>query len=128
MIVVDTSVIIAHLRGARSATKFLEENASRGPLLVPAIAAWELWRGASTPARLDHVDELLESFVLDPLLPAMARTAGVLHNEQRAAGIERTPYDLLIASHALFHDAPLATLDRDFDKVRGLRVIHPPTR
>lgn len=126
MLVIDTSVLIAHLRGSPATTRFLEDHAARGPLLVPALAAWELWKGASTPARLDKVEALLEAVHVDPLLAAMARLAGSLHAQHRAEGVERPAYDLLIASHALFHAVPIATLDRDYDSVRGLRVIRAP--
>lgn len=123
----DTSVLVAHLRGDKRVTRFLEENASRGPLYVPALAAWELWKGATTPARAERVEALLEAVHVDPFLAAMAKVAGDLHVEHREKGIERPTYDLLIASHALFHGAPLATLDRDYDTVRGLTVIRAPT-
>jgi predicted nucleic acid-binding protein len=126
MLVVDTSVLIAHLRGAKRTTRFLEEHASRGPLLVPALAAWELWKGTSTPAQSERVEALLEAVHVDPFLPAMARAAGELHRRHRADGIERPTFDLLIASHALFHAAPLATLDRDYESIRGLTVIRAP--
>lgn len=126
MLVVDTSVLVAHLRGAKRASRFLQEHAARGPLLVPALAAWELWKGATTPARTDRVEALLEAVDTDPFLPAMARLAGDLHRQHRADGIERPAYDLLIASHALFHDVPLCTLDRDYETIRGLTVIKAP--
>lgn len=126
MLVVDTSLLVAHLRGAEKATRFLEDHAARGPLLVPALAAWELWKGATTPARAERVEALLEAVHVDPFLPAMARVAGELHVQHRAAGVERPAYDLLIASHALFHGAPLATLDREYETVRGLKVLQAP--
>lgn len=128
MLVVDTSVLIAHLRGTKSVTAFLDAEAARGPLVVPALAAWELWKGATTPARAEKVEALLEAVDVDPFLLAMARLAGDLHVEHRNAGVERPAFDLLIASHALFHGAPLATLDRDYDTVRGLRVIRAPKK
>lgn len=122
MLVVDTSVLVAHLRGDARATRFLSRSESDG-LLVPALAAWELWRGATNPARSQAVEALLESVDSDPFQPAMARLAGELHVQHREAGIERPTFDLLIASHAIFHGVPLATMDRDYDSVRGLNVV-----
>lgn len=128
MLVLDTSVLVAHLRGSKAATRFLEAEAARGPLLVPALAAWELWKGATTRSRAEHVHALLEAVTMDPFLASMARIAGELHVEHRERGEERPAYDLLIASHALHHGCPLATLDRDYDTVRALRVIRAPGR
>lgn len=123
MLVADTSILVAHLRGDKKVTRFLEGHAARGAIFVPALAAWELWKGATTPARAERVEALLEAVHVDPFLPAMARLAGELHVQHRADGAERPSYDLLIASHALFHDVPLATLDRDYSSIRGLDVI-----
>jgi predicted nucleic acid-binding protein len=53
--------------------------------------------------------------------------AGDLHREHRREGRERPAWDLLIASHALFHGCPLATLDRGFAPIPGLDVVEPPT-
>ena len=123
MLVVDTSVLIAHLRGVGPVSTFLLEHAKRGALVVPALAAWELWKGATNPARVAGVDALLETLHIDAFMPAMARLAGELHVQHRRDGIERPTFDLLIASHALYHDAPLATLDRHYDSIAGLQVI-----
>lgn len=123
MIVVDSSILIEHLRGAPDVTTRLEQEASRGELLVPALVTWELWKGAQSPQEIQAVDNLLTSMTPDPFMPAMARLAGELHHDHRRQGIQRPQWDLLIASHALHHGVPLATLDRDYDTVGGLEVL-----
>jgi len=122
-IVVDSSVLIDHLRGAGAATEFLGEERRKGPVLVPSLVAWELWKGAATPRQRSGVQELLTTLDSDPFGPAMAQLAGELHVLLRGAG--RTPpgFDLLIASHALFHNLPLATHDRDYRGIPGLEVL-----
>jgi predicted nucleic acid-binding protein len=123
MLVVDSSVLIEHLRGKRSATTFLRRHIGRGPVLVPALAAWELWKGAEKPREKEAVYSLLTALTPDPFTPAMSQLAGELHLDHRRRGVERPAFDLLIASHALHHDAPLATLDRDYSSIAGLDVI-----
>lgn len=123
MLVVDSSVFIAHLRGQRNATAFLRREADRGLLLAPALVAWELWRGAKTPTRKERVQALLDSVQIDPLSGAVAHLAGELDNHHRREGTQRPTYDLLIASHALFHEVPLATMGRDYGLIDGLDVI-----
>ncbi|HLF16187.1 MAG TPA: PIN domain-containing protein [Candidatus Thermoplasmatota archaeon] len=125
MLVVDSSLLVEHLRGNARATRFLETQAKQGPLAVPALVLWELWKGASTPARMAAVENLLDAVQPDPFAPAMARLAGVLHQDHQRRGVERPAIDLLIASHAIHHDCPLATLDRDYRSIKGLQVVHP---
>ena len=122
-IVVDSSVLIDHLRGGAKATDFLERERRRGPIHVPALAAWELWKGATNARRKAGVHDLLSSVDVDPFAPAMAQLAGELH--VRLAGSGRAPaaYDLLIASHALLRGLRLATRDRDYSTIPGLQLV-----
>lgn len=123
MIVADTSVLVEHLRGNQDVTGRLEQEISRDPLLVPALVAWELWKGANSAAQMQAVDRLLEAARPDPFVPAMAALAAELHRDHRRQGIERPQWDLLIASHALHHDAPMVTVDGDFTSIAGLETI-----
>lgn len=123
MLIFDSSILVAHLRGEANATRFLRSNNARFELVIPALVAWELWKGATTKKRTASVRRLLESFTVDPFTAALADLAGALHVEHRQRGLERPTIDLLIASHAIFHDAPIATLDHDYDYVDGLQVV-----
>lgn len=87
--------------------------------------AWELWRGAGTPDQRDGVEALLEGLWVDSFSAAMAPLAGELDRTMGDRGEAKPTYDLLIASPALFHDAPLATMDRDYDAVDRLQVVGP---
>ena len=90
---------------------------------MPALAAWELWKGATNARRRAGVHDLLSSVDVDPFAPAMAQLAGELHVRLRAAGRTPPSYDLLIASHALLRGLPLATRDRDYSAVPGIQVV-----
>jgi len=121
--VVDSSVLIDHLRGVAGATAFLEAARHRGPVHVPALAAWELWKGATNTRRRAGVNDLLSSVDVDPFGPAMAQIAGELHVRLSAGGKTPPAYDLLIASHAILRGLPIATRDRDYSAISGLEVI-----
>lgn len=122
-LVVDSSVLIDHLRGASASTEFLKRERRKGPVLVPSLVAWELWKGAGTPKQRTGVQELLSALDADPFGPAMAQLAGELHVQLRASGRMPPVFDLLIASHALFHGLPLATHDRDYAGIPGVEVV-----
>lgn len=123
MLVVDTSVLIAHLRGSKEATDLLLGAEGHDDIQVPALVAWELWKGTSTPAERERVGLLLGDLTIDPMTGGIARLAGELHVAHRERGSERPAWDLLIAAHALFHGAALATADRDFAEMEGLRIL-----
>lgn len=127
MVVVDTSVLVDHLRGRDAATAFLRREAGRGPVFVPTLVEWELWKGAESAKERASVAELLEGLIADPFVPAMASIAGDLYRDHRRAGTERPQWDLLIASHALFHEVPVATVDGDYSGVHGLDVVKVST-
>ncbi len=122
-VVVDSSVLIDHLRGVGGATEFLEASRRQGPVHVPALAAWELWKGATNARRRAGVHDLLSSVDVDPFGPAMAQLAGELHVRLAVMGKTPPAYDLLIASHALLRGLSIATRDRDYSAVPGLQVV-----
>lgn len=123
MIVIDTSLVIGHLRGKARARALLREHAEDA--VVPTLVAWELWKGAASPRDQAAVEAFLDEVPLDPFVGGMARIAGLLQIDQRKAGAERPVFDLLIASHALYHGGKVATLDRDYDGIHGIEVLRP---
>ncbi len=119
MIVADTSLLIEHLRGNKGATRFLK---AQDLVIVPSLAAWELWKGAATVAQQAAVRDLLATCDIDPFSAAHAEAAGALHRQAERDGRRRPAFDLLIAAHAMHHGTAVATLDGDYDGIAGLKV------
>ena len=124
-ILLDTSVVVAHLRG-RIDIRALTVPAE--PLFLPLVALGELYKGAAKSARpadnRDLVDEFLQmAALLHPdtaTAESYAKAAVVLE----AKGQIIPENDLWIAAVALECDMPLATRDAHFDRVDGLTVLH----
>lgn len=124
MIVLDTSVLIEHLRGEDAATRFL--------LGIPAAD-----RAASVLARIEieggmrsgerrSVGSLFGILRLLPVTDAVARRAGELLRTYRRShhGIDLVDY--VVAATVELHGATLATLNvRHFPMIEGLK---PPYR
>jgi predicted nucleic acid-binding protein len=117
MILVDSSVWIAHLRGQSTrATARLREAASQEPLLVGDIIMLEVLQGARDEVHAARIEGGLRRFVLVSLLDAdLAPRAARHYRTLRGLGMTvRKTADLIIATfciekrHALLHD------DRDF--------------
>jgi len=128
VILVDSSVWIAHLRGHRtSATAKLEAAAGREPLLIGDLILLEVLQGARDESHAARIERGLHRYVLVPLLDAdLAPRAARNYRKLRELGITiRKTADIIIGTfciergHSLLHD------DRDFAPMEehlGLRV------
>jgi len=111
-LLVDTDVLIDHLRGERRL------RADGRSLAISVVSRCELFAGRDEPERLRR---FLSAMIEMPIDPAIAERAGTT---RRNTGIA-TP-DALIAATALTHRIPLMTRNRrHFDRVAELRVVAP---
>jgi hypothetical protein len=129
VILVDTSVWIAHLRGYRTpATAKLEAAAVREPLLIGDLILLEILQGARDEFHAARIERALRRFAVEPLLDAdLASRAARNYRALRELGITvRKTADIVIGTfciekgHALLHD------DRDFlpmEQHLGLRTV-----
>lgn len=128
MIVVDSSVWIAQLRGHRTAaTAKLLAAASREPLLVGDLILLEVLQGARDDTHAARIEREMRQYMVVPLLDA-ALASRAAHNFRRLRGLGvtvRKTADIIIGTfcienrHSLLHD------DRDFapmEKYLGLMV------
>ncbi len=120
MIALDSSVLIQFLRRDPAMRRFLKAQPLR---VVSSLVAFELWKGAGTSAERHGVASLLSTCRIEPFTAALAEQAGLLHREMMEQGQRKSSFDLLIASQALQDNCPLATLDRDYDGIPGLKVV-----
>lgn len=117
MILVDSSVWIAHLRGVRNdATDKLRVAAAREPLLIGDLILLEVLQGARDETHAARIERALRRYAVEPLLDAdLAPRAARNYRRLRALGLTvRKTADVIIGTfciergHRLLHD------DRDF--------------
>ena len=129
MILVDSSVWIAHLKGRKTAeTRKLEEGAAGEPLLVGDLILLEVLQGARDEAHAARIERALREYAVVPLLgPELAVQAAKNYRKRRALGITvRKTADIIIGTFCIEHRHTLLHADRDFDPMQqhlGLRVI-----
>ena len=120
----DTSVVVAHLRGVTAVSQRLEEAQTR---CLSTVALGELYFGIHRSARSGEGLRLLQRWLqVAVLLPVGASTAeqfGRLKDQLARAGTPIPENDLWIAACALEHGLSLATLDSHFSRVPGLTVL-----
>ena len=121
----DTNVASALLKGhSRVVVRLKAETPGR--ICLSVVTEAELLYGvAKRPeARKLHaaVDELLAAIEILAWDSETARRYGAIRAELERRGKPLGALDLLIAAHAVVHDAVLVTNDRAFGAVPGLRL------
>jgi hypothetical protein len=129
VILVDSSVWIAHLRGHRtSATDKLAEAVAREPLLVGDLILLEILQGARDDALAMRIERGLRQYAIVSLLDAdLAARAARNYRELRELGITiRKTADIVIGTFCIEHRHALLHDDQDFAPMEehlGLKVV-----
>lgn len=111
MILVDTDVLIANLRGIDAARAWLRHARTQtGRLAVSVVTNAEIVGGMRSPERRE-VTRLLNSLRPIPVTDMIAHRAGELRRRYRRSHSAIGLVDYLIAATALLHGLELATLN-----------------
>lgn len=111
MILVDTDVLIANLRGIDAARDWLRHTRTQaGRLAVSVVTNAEIVGGMRSPERRE-VTRLLNSLRPIPVTDMTAHRAGELRRRYRRSHSAIGLVDYLIAATALVHGLELATLN-----------------
>ena len=124
-ILLDSSVVISHLRGRLDLALQITHAE---PLFLPLTALGELYKGVFKSSRPQKNRLLLETF-LQTVAVLEPDTATALRYAQISADLERkgTPIpenDVWIAAVALECAMPLATRDAHFSQIAGLQLLN----
>jgi len=121
-IIVDTGVIICHLRNLPGVKRLLVRVAEHTPLAIAAISAVEIWQGAK-PAEAEKTRLLLQGFKVIPLDEHLAEQAGCLAYRLRTKGFIIGLADAVIGATAHHLEAPVLTTNRKhFEIIPDLEV------
>ena len=129
MILVDSSVWIAHLQGRTTPqTTKLEAAAVREPLLVGDLILLEVLQGARDEAQAARIERALREYAIVPLLDdGLAARATRNYRRLRGLGITiRKTADIIIGTFCIEHRHALLHDDRDFapmERHLGLKVV-----
>ncbi len=128
-IVLDTDVIIDHLRG-KTATSFLGQLEEKSELATTVINSFELYYGAykskNVRTNLASVKGFISTVTLLELDEASVERAGQILAELEERGSVLEPRDLLIGCVALTRGYPVLTNNRrHLERIRDLLVLSP---
>ena len=122
----DTGLVLRHLRGQRKAVRLLSGLGKIGRLSVSAITRLEVHAGMRPNEKYD-TSKLLARFITYDMNRELADRAGDLIREsQDRHGFLSVP-DAIIAATALTHGLTLVTLNQaDFSGISGLSLAPLP--
>lgn len=125
MVVLDTSIIIDHLRqpaGAETVLKRIIRTRAERNLALAVISVQELYAGASSrdQVRSEYIVATIAPLRILPYTYEVAELAGELMRDSRQPP---TFADAAIAATAIVNDASLATLNtKDFRSIPDLKL------
>ncbi len=125
MVILDTSIIIDHLRrigSGKTALVRVAETVSKENLALSVISVQELYEGRSTKDRHkeEHLLATITPLRIMPYIYEVAHCAGMLARDIRRP-IELA--DAAIAATALVNGAAIYTLNKkDFEHIPGLEL------
>jgi predicted nucleic acid-binding protein len=120
ILLLDSSVLIEHLRGNRAATATLV-SVKRSGRLISAMSRVEI-EGGMRSGEEAAIAALLDALTVVPVSNAIARRAGELLRTYRRSHSGIDLVDYVIAATAQLYDAPLLTLNvRHFPMFKDLK-------
>jgi predicted nucleic acid-binding protein len=121
----DTSVAIDHLRGAKPAVDLLNRLIDKeDPVVASEVVRFELIAGVRD-GELEALEQFFSALSWVPVDEGITRTAGSLARQHRRAYSGIDDADYLIAATALVLDAELLTTNvRHFPMLAGLRPAY----
>lgn len=127
-LMIDTSVIIDHLRKRNKKKSALFGIVDDYSLRTPAVVEFELFAGATSLEKRQDVENVLQFCESVPLTSEIAQHAGQLYQQLKRKNKLLEIRDLFIASTAVVHGLTLMTFNiGHFQRVDGLSLFTPPS-
>ena len=122
-LLIDTSIIIEHLRKTDKQRSTLYSVPHNIELFVSTVTLFELQAGATDTSKQQDIKSVLYGMGILPLDESVAMEAGKLYRTLKATNNQMEIRDLFIAATALANKLPVLTLNlKHFQMVRGLRL------
>lgn len=122
----DSSFLVDILRGLEE-TKRIYTKIKGERLVVPAVVAFELYRGLSWSRNVNVEEALIEKELSQvdvvPFTIDGARIAGLVSRQIHQRGSPISPVDAMVAATAMTAGCELVTRDKGFKDVKGLKLI-----
>lgn len=124
-LLIDTSIIIEHLRKKNKRKSQLYKVIDTHNLFVSSISIYELFAGAINDQKRKDIYDFLVLARIFPFTRETAERAGEIYRLLRDKNKLIDFRDIFIGATALIHELPLMTLNLDhFERIEGLEILH----
>lgn len=121
-LLIDTSILIDHLRKTQKDKTLFYQFASQAHCLISAITEFEFSIGATPPNR-QFTEALLARLEVLSFDSACVKTASAIYRDLKAKNQLISLPDIFIAATAVTHDLQFLTLNRrHFERIAGLKL------
>ena len=126
-LLVDTNIYIRLLRKRRDPVSALFEHYDPANLVTCGMVRLEVLRGIREDRLRERLGSFMDMMQYVPSDPALWHEATALAWRLDRQGFVIPATDALIAASALRIGASVLTTDRDFDTIKELHVLAPPS-
>ena len=117
----DSSALIECSKNTPTGKK-INESIGDTDIVTSSLSVHEIMVGTKTPKDEFITRELIQGFRILSFDKDTGFISAQLHQSLQRKGTMINLTDIFIAAVALQHDATLITLDKDFEKIEGLKV------
>ncbi|MCR8557039.1 type II toxin-antitoxin system VapC family toxin [Mucilaginibacter sp. BJC16-A38] len=123
--VVDTGILIEHLRAKNKLATSLYLIPDDSELFISTISLYELYMGATTSEKEKDAEDLAADFSILPFTAAAAVKAAEIYRQLKKTNKLIEFRDIFIAATCIVNDLPVATLNKKhFERIEGLNVAN----
>ncbi len=120
-ILIDTSIIIDHLRKKNKNRSHFYKLVDDHNLFISTVTLFELYSGATDKRRLNDIKNIINYVHILPFTSKIAKQAGELYISLKKDNMLVEIRDLFIGATALAHSLPIISLNqKHFNRIKGL--------
>ena len=123
--VIDTSIFIDFLRSKDKSQTYLQKISFSGNYYISVITLFELFIGATSPAKWKDVEILLDGIIVIPMEKEISIKSAQIYQNLKKENRLIDFRDIFIGATAIIHNIPLFTLNiKHFDRIEGIKLIN----
>lgn len=123
-VLIDTSVIIDHLRKRDKQKSTLFNIAGRFDLFVSSITVFELFAGATDERKKKDIENIISTTEVVSFSTDIAKEAGELYISLKKENRILEIRDIFIAATAVTFNLPIVPLNREhFERVKKIEIL-----